>query len=397
MSKKVLVINLGWEQQPLINSLIDKGFELYGISNEINTSHIGFKEIYQADYRDLETIYQIANEIKPNAVISDQCDYAHYAQAYVSERLNLKGPSLLQAQVSSNKYIQRKCARENGVLTPNFELAKTLSEAQNAIQKIGFPAIFKPIDNRGSFGITKVNNDLEVKGAYYNALLNSHSRFVLIEQFIDGYEITVDGYCFNGKPKSIAVALKGKEGLQSQVSMDIKYPADIPEDVYQNALSNNEFVANALGYSFGMVHSEYLVDRENNIYLVESANRGGGVFTSEIIVPKVSDINLLEIYINDSLGLGSSFSYPDIIERHQVILKFFALKNGKIKAIKGVDKVINTSGVLAFRLNVKEGDIIKSIDNDGSRHGFVIYHSMGILREELANIIKQIKIEYENE
>jgi biotin carboxylase len=397
MSKKVLVINLGWEQQPLINSLINKGFELYGISNEFNLSHNGFKEIYHADYRDLERIYQIATYIQPDAVVSDQCDYSHYAQAYLCERFNLFGPSLVQAQVSSNKYIQRKRAKENGVLTPNFELVKTLSEAKKAIQTIGYPAIIKPIDNRGSFGITKINNDLEIEEAYYNALINSHSRFVLIEQFIDGYEITVDGYCFSGKPKSIAVALKSKEGLKSQVSMDIKYPADIPELVYEKALSTNEFVANALGYTFGMVHSEYLIDNKNDIYLVESANRGGGVFTSEIIVPKVSGINLIERYIDDTLGINSSIKNSDIINRNQVILKFFAFKNGKIKAIHGVNKVLETPGVLAFRLNVKEGDYIKSIDNDGSRHGFLIYHSVEKLREEASNIIKQIKIEYENE
>lgn len=397
MSKKVLVINLGWEQQPLINSLINKGYDLYGVSNELNISQNGFKEIFYADYRDLDGILNIANTVKPDAVISDQCDYSHYAQAYVCERLNLFGPKLFQAQVSGNKYIQRKRAKEKGVLTPSFELVTSLSEAQNAVRDIGFPVIIKPIDNRGSFGITKVNNYLEIEEAYYNALVNSHSRFVLIEQFIDGYEITVDGYCFNGNPKSIAVALKSKEGLKTQVSMDIKYPADIPELVYQKALDTNEFVANALGYTFGMVHSEYLIDNNNNLYLVESANRGGGVFTSEIIAPQVSGINLLERYIDDVLGIDSIVKNPDCINRNQVILKFFAFKNGKVKAIHGKNKVLETHGVLAFRLNIKEGDYIKSIDNDGSRHGFVIYHSEGNLRDEVSEIIQQIKIEYENE
>jgi len=397
MNKKVLVINLGWEQQPLINSLIQKGFDLYGISNELNISQIGFKEIYFADYRDLDRIYHIATEINPDSVISDQCDYSHFAQAFICERLNLLGPTLLQAQVSSNKYIQRKRAKEYGVLTPSFELVTSLFEARNAIQKIGFPSIIKPIDNRGSFGITKVNNDLEIEEAYYNALVNSHSRFVIIEQFIDGYEITVDGYCFDGKPMSLAIALKSKEGLKSQVSMDIKYPADIPEHVYQKTLRHNEFVANALGYTFGMVHSEYLIDNEENIYLVESANRGGGVLTSEIIVPKVSGIDLLDRYIDDSLGINSSIKIPNIIKRNKVILKFFAFKRGKVKAIYGINKVLEKNSILECRLNIKEGDYVQSIDNDGSRHGFVIYCSDGNLREEVSTIIKQIQIEYENE
>jgi biotin carboxylase len=396
MNKKVLVINLGWEQQPLIEALLNKGFELYGITNDSTVINDNFIEINYSDYRDLDKIYQIAERIKPEAVISDQCDYSHYAQAYVCERLKLNGPSVLQAQVSSNKYIQRKRAKENGILTPEFDLATNLSDAYTAISKIGLPAIIKPIDNRGSFGISKVNRIEELDEAYYYALINSHSRFVLIEQFIDGYEITVDGYCFNGKAKSIAVALKSKEGLTSQVSMDIKYPADITEHVYDRALSNNEFVANALGYTFGMIHSEYIIDKQNNIYLVESANRGGGVFTSELIAPKVCGINILEQYINDTIGIITNYSVPDDIEKNQVILKFFAFKNGIVKDIRGIENVLKTNGVMACRLNIKVGDNIKTIDNDGSRHGFVIYHSKGNLRAEVASIIKQIEIEFEH-
>jgi biotin carboxylase len=397
LPKKVLIINLGWEQKPLIDSLIQRGYEIYGITNEVSLEYKGFKKVYHSDYRDLEKIHQIAKAIKPDAVISDQCDYSQYAQAYLCERLSLKGPTLRQAQVSSNKYVQRKLAAENGVRIPNFELATSLDEARIALTKIGLPAIIKPIDNRGSFGVSKINQIEELEDAYYNALTNSHSRFVLIEQFINGYEITVDGYCFGGKPKSIAVALKSKEGLTSQVSMDIKYPADIPAEIYKQALVNNEFVANALGFTFGMVHSEYLIDVKNDIYLVESANRGGGVFTSEIIAPKVSGVNILDRLIDDVLDISSEVQYPETIEKNQVILKFFAFKNGKVKAIHGMEKTKSIDGVLACRLNIKIGDIIKTIDNDGSRHGFIIYHSNGNLREEVTVIIKNIEIEYEHE
>ena len=399
MKIKVLVINLGWEQQPLIDELLKLEYELYGITNDNSNNLLttGFKEVHVVDYRDLDRIYQIALKIRPNAVISDQCDYSHYAQAYLCERLNLNGPSLRQAQVSSNKYIQRKIAQKNGINVPHFELATSLAEAKEIVNNIGLPVIIKPIDNRGSFGISKINSVEDIKEAYYNALVNSHSRFILIEKFIEGYEITVDGYCFNGKPKSISVALKSKEGLKSQVSMDIKYPADIPSSVYEKALLNNELVANALGYTFGMIHSEYIINDRNEIFLVESANRGGGVFTSELIVPKVSGVNILNLYIDDVLGINSNIDLTNVIQRNQVILKFFSFKNGRVKKIQGLDIVSNSTGVLACRLNIKVGDNIKSIENDGSRHGFIIYSSLGNIREEVAGIINKINITYYND
>jgi biotin carboxylase len=394
MSKKVLIINIGWEQEPLIFALKERGFLLYGISNHVMDSSF-FEKIYVVDYRNLDEIYNVAIDIMPDAVISDQCDYSHYAQAMISERLNLCGPSLFAAQVSSNKFVQRSLALKKGILIPSFKLVFSYEEVESAAFEIGFPVIVKPIDNRGSFGVSKINNLTELKEGYFSALINSHSRFVLIEQYIEGYEITVDGYCFNKTPKSLTVALKSKEGLTSQVSMDIKYPAEIPSEVYEKALINNEFVAKSLGYSFGMIHSEYIVNAKNEIFLVESANRGGGVFTSEIIVPKVSGVDVLTRYIDDVLGLESSIDAPIIVEKNPVILKFFSFNTGKIKFINGIESINRNEGVLAFRLNVNVGDCLEVIENDGSRHGFVIFESPNNLRDEVLKIIDLIHIEYD--
>ena len=398
MAKRVLVINIGWEQEPLIKLLINKGHELYGITSNIKNVNITdqyFKKIFQSDYRDLDKIFNIAKTINPDAVVSDQCDYSHFAQSYLAERLGLKGPNLANAQISANKFVQRQTAKKHGVLIPQFTIVYNYNEAVNACQEIGFPVIIKPIDNRGSFGVSKVNNIQELHNCYYTAIANSNSRFVLIEEFINGYEITVDGYCFEGEPKSLTVAKKSKDGCESQVSMDIKYPAEIPDDIYTKALKNNEFVNKVLGYSFGMTHSEYMVTDNGLIYLIESANRGGGVFTSEIIVPNVSGVNILERYIDDIFGEKSNIITPDILEKNEVILKFFSFSPGKIKNIIGIDRVIQERGVLKCRLNVKIGDEIQPISNDGNRHGFIIFKSQTEIRKKVENIIKKISINYE--
>ena len=396
--KKVLVINIGWEQEPLIQLLHERGYELYGITNfrlKKPTLKKHFKKIFQFDFRDLENIYNIAKELKIDAVISDQCDYSHFAQSYVSERLGLKGSTLSQAQISINKYVQRKHAELNGILVPKFILVFNYDEAISACDEIGFPIIIKPIDNRGSFGVAKVNNLSELKYCYLNALSNSHSRFVLIEQFIDGYEITVDGYCFDGIPKSLTIAKKSKEGLGSQVSMDIKYPAEIPDYIYDKALVNNEFVNTILGFTFGMTHSEYMITNTGLIYLIESANRGGGVFTSEIIVPNVCGVNILEKYIDDVIGIKSKVIYPDQIEKNNVILKFFSFQPGVIKKISGFNEIKKNKGILKAKLNVKVGDQISVISNDGNRHGFIIFKSSEKIRNQVNEIINKIKINYE--
>lgn len=393
--KKILVLNIGWEQEPLIKALYAKGLKLYGVhySNTYNPA-LPFEDILICDLRDLGAILAYAAKVKPDYVISDECDYSHFAQAVIAESLHIPGPSILNAQISANKYLQKMRAAASGVLVPKFSLIKSIEDIHEFVKDIPYPIILKPIDNRGSFGVVKVECENDIVNAYTKALINSHSRLVLAEEFIEGYEITIDGYCFASGAKSLSLAKKNKSGLKVQVSMDIKYPGEIPSEIYEKAMENNEIVNKGLGYTFGMTHSEYMINSEGEIYLMESANRGGGVFTSEIIVPNVSGIDLVEAYINDVCG-NKRFELQGTIQKNPVILKFFSFNEGRIQSITGIDAVKNNKNVLQFRLAVKEGDHIRPIENDGNRHGFFIVKSDGDVRKEADEIFKLINIVYQ--
>ncbi|WP_392534978.1 ATP-grasp domain-containing protein [Nostoc sp. C117] len=393
--KKALVINLGWEQEPLLDVISTTGWELYGIHyEEIFYRNEVFKEVLIADIRDLPTITKFADLIKPDAVISDQCDYSHFVQAVLCEKYQLPGPRIKQSQISSNKFLQRSIASENSIQVPQFRRIIYPSEVYEFADEVGYPLILKPVDNRGSFGVSKVNSKEEVLLAYLTALSNSHSRWVIAEQFIKGFEVTVDGYCFQRVPYSLTLAKKGHIDEQRQVSVDIKYPGELPDDLYEKVLKNNEEVIRKLGYDFGMTHSEYMVTPAGEIYLIEAANRGGGVYTSEIIVPHVSGVDILGAYINDCLDISTAIA-PKKIGRQEVILKFFSLKPGKIKAIEGVESVIKDPSLLKFRLTVQPGDIVQPIYNDANRHGFVIVSAEKDVRVQAQKIVDKINIIYE--
>ncbi len=396
MNKKVLVINLGWEQTPLIDRLWERGFELYGVHyNDNYYKNVAFKDILISDLRNLEEILKYAEKIKPDAVISDQCDYSQFAQAVVAQKLKLPGPSIEQAQTGSNKLIQREKSRKAGIKIPEFRLCIDYKEAKISAKEIGYPVILKPIDNRGSFGVNKVSDEAELERYYFDALVNSHSRYVLVERFIPGLHITIDGYVFPGYGAiSLALATKKMLGGERQVAMDILYPGELAPRLYSKAMKNNEYVNNSLGFQFGMLHSEYMITEDEEIYLIEVANRGGGVFTSEIIVPAVSGIDLIEQYINDALGWGKSL-YNGEISENKTLLKFLSFKAGRIKRFEGLNEIKNNPNVLKFRLTVKPGDVISPITTDANRHGFFIFQSDNGIRSKAEKIVNTIKVIYE--
>ena len=389
---KVLFINPGWEQQPLINRLVNHfGCKLYGVfppDSNIETCN-RFTEILCADLFDIESIVEFAKSSEIQAVISDQCDYSLYTQSMVASLLNLPGPSPESAYLSNNKYLQRVKALDAGILIPRFRLCYSTHDALEFASIVGYPVVLKPVDNRGSIGVVRVNSSTEIDAALVRALTCSRSQLVLVEEYIDGIQFTVDGYVAPGtKPKTLAIGEKIMLSDQIQVAMGISYPASLPEPLYYNLSSLNESVNARLGYIFGMIHSEYMC-RDGQFYLIESSNRGGGCLTSEIVVPEVTGLNLIDQYICNCLDVSSSvLSSESIIGQNSVTLRFFSLPEGRFDGIANWKTISESKQCLFSRINASSGDLISSITSDANRHGFLIVAGNNKDAMALINMIK---------
>lgn len=398
MTRKVLFINLGWEQEPFLKAIQERQYEIFGYTpNSDYTKTVGYKEVCIGDVRDLTKIIDFAREIKPDAIVSDACDYSYFAQSYLAELFGLRGPNLSQAQIAVNKLLQRQVAKEKGIRVPNFIPVYNYSDAVEAAEAIGYPVVVKPIDNRGSFGVTKVYEASCLKEAFLSALLMSHSRLVLIEKSIEGAEFTVDGYCIEGYPTSLAVARKFHSSTNPCVATKIIYSSRINN--YKELCNYHEFVAKELGFTFGMLHGEYIVDAHDNIFLIEIANRGGGVFTSSVIVPRFSGIDLVSLYVSDCLGKSELSSAPRLkqINDKKIILYFFSYPPGLVQNIYIPDEVFNDTRILNLNLMIKKGKPIPKILSDADRHGFVIAELSEEESEDefICDLINKIEVKYE--
>lgn len=391
--KTALVLSLGWEQEPMIQKIHDLGWEVIGIHYHENYNPIiDYKKVFIADLWDLRKVLEICDSIEFDAVISDQDDYGHFLQAVIAEKYNLPGPKIAQAQLSLNKILQREECKKKGIKIPDFKLVKSPEDIKSFASEYQYPIILKPLDNRGSIGVVKIETESEVFTAFEIACSNAHSHLMIAERFIKGYEVTVDGFCFP-KAQSLAMAEKGKLDETRQVSVDIKYPAEIETSLYNEIMSNNENVANALGYDFGYIHGEYMITDNNEIYLVELANRGGGCYTSAIIVPNVCGMPILDYYIEFCLGMRTSAEAIAEV-KNPTILKFFNFENGEINQIKGIDSLEENENVLKHHFYVKEGGAIMNMTSDADRHGFVIVKSEENIRAYTQELIDNIYIDY---
>jgi len=403
--KRVLAINLGWEQEPLLNLLGSLDIEIYGVhANDDYYKGIRYHDVLIADPRDLPRLLQFAQKVRPEAVISDQCDYSQFAQAVIASRFGLPGPRVRDAQIGNSKLLQRRFGRDAGLTCPDFSPCLDVEDVLRFGRERGYPIMVKPVDNRGSFGVNRADDENEAREAFYDALVHSHSRGVLAEGYIRGRHLTVDGYVFQDRgPRALAIATKEKlPQKNSIIDGEITYPGELSSERYAKAADALIRVATAFDFRFGHLHGEFILTENGEIYLTEIANRGGGVFTSEIIVPNVSGINTNAVYVNDCLGapLVPVTGDPDHPQCTPTVMKLFAfsdLQDGIVKKINGIDALEARDDVLRLKMLIRRGDVVRGITSGADRHGVIIMTAPdpADLKQRLADALAMLQVSIE--
>jgi biotin carboxylase len=367
-----MIIGGNWEQLPLLETARTMGLKILLTDGNANCPGRALADdFYQVDARDLNGQLLAAKNHQVAGVIADECDYSHYAAVYVAHAMGLPNDGLLPAQLTTNKAWMRDRVRHADVMQPRFFPCIELAQARHAVELIGLPVIIKPVDNRGAFGVNIVRTLEELEAAFLDALVNAHSRQVIVEALISGTHITVDGICDEqGIHHNLAIASKIILPGDRPVITEVMYPAQIDEALRDHIFLINQHVINALSIRSGFTHSEYIVDERNRCFLVETANRGGGVLTSAKILPYLTGAKLYQFMILMALGRPASLHLQPLAEA--VLLTFFVFKNGVIKAIAGIDRINALAGVLHFQLLIKPGQRIDRPTNGPQRHGFAI-------------------------
>lgn len=372
---RILVIGAGWEQEALIKEAKNQGHFVIATNPTINTTGLALADVkYIKDSQDIASHLQIAKTFEIDGIITDNCDFSLYTAAVVSSALGLEFTSIQAAFYSNNKWAQREACNFSGILQPEYYKIQTPEELSTAASKLGYPLIIKPVDSRGTFGVTIVKSNENLFTAFYDALLNSASRTAICEKYISGTLVTVDGFAFSSGHKSLTLASRVFQSGAKPVTKEIIYPARFANELNVALMKNHHRVVTTLGYNQGHTHGEYIVDDSGDIYLVECTNRGGGVYTSSTIVPFLTGINLNKVLIDQSLG-GDSFETDEegpVLMKNSAVLTFLDFEVGKVIKSINQEEVLSLDYVLQFRMIFNQNDMVESIENCASRHSMLV-------------------------
>jgi biotin carboxylase len=396
-NKLIQIVGGGKNQLPLVVLAKKLGLKVLVTDMHDNPPCRELADIFvQLDTTDMEGNLEVAVEHQIDAIMTDQTDVAVPTVAYVSETLGLKGIGYESSLRFTNKYMMRKylqsCLPEN---LPTYHFFDEVKEALAFCEKLNFNEkyIVKPINSQGSKGVY-VLDVYNFKDYISKAYSESRSKGILIEQFIEGFEYSVEAYVENGKVYNLA--LTKKYHCVSNDCIDIRntYLGDVSDNLEIALFSLNEKVIKSLGLPFGLTHAEYKYDGMNG-YIMEIAARGGGGGISSKIVPFLTGFEPNRALIHRLFDQPFEIKIDDYKQKF-VVMKFFEFKPGKVKNIFIDETVI--SDLLVFQLDIKVGDTIKEIKDSRDRPGYFVVAGLDrdVVIQKEKEVENAINIEYEN-
>lgn len=370
--KCLMIIAGGDWQVPIVCKAKEMGIFVVNSNLYPDSPGFGFADIgLVANVLDKEKNLEYARQYAIDAVITDQSDIAVTTVAYVAEQLGLYGIGTKAAALFTNKYLMRKFCKEHDYPTPAFKLCLSLDDASEFIDANSLPVIVKPPANQSSRGVAKVAFRNELTEAYESALQQSNDGTVLLEGFVGGVELTVDGVQLNaGDHYCLATSCKTHYEHNEMVANQLWFGQHHSQIDYDALHRQHDRMVKSMSLPFGLTHAEYKY-HEGKFYLIEIAARGGGTRISSDIVPLMSSVDCNDLLIRMALGEQISAIRPAFNERVSV-LDFFEFKPGQVKAIVGLEQARAMSGVVSIGLSIHEGEVIHPASDDRSRHGYVI-------------------------
>lgn len=384
--KSILIFGLGSLQKSLIKQCKTLGIRTIGLDptpNPICKNDVDVFRVVPGD--DFDMTIAVAKDFNVDGLTCAATDKPLVMMARIAELLSLPFYSVETAEWSTDKFLMKQRFNDGGVPCAKGRLVNSFGEFES--EHWEYPVIVKPRDNSGSRGVIYCKDASAVREAMTEAFQFTKKTDVLIEEYIDGQEYSIEGIHYKGKSYVIQYTQKRVTSFPYNVELGHIQPADLTEEQKQQINEVIGKIAKALHFDNCGSHTELKIGRRGVVVIETSPRLGGGMITSHL-VPLSTGINMEQLTIK--MAINESLDENDFIPtRHQFsTVQFFNLPQGVISRIKGLDILKEIDGVLDYEFELKEGDEVPLLTNGLKRYGQVLLQAPN--RKELLKRIELI-------
>lgn len=399
-TEKLMVLGAGVYQVPLITRAKEMGLYVVVVSPGTYPGMALADKVIDCDIRDEEGVYRAARDEGVSGIISDETDMPLLAMAYATGKLGLPGVDYEVAKLFTDKYLMREKCRKLGLPSIEYACVSTLEEAEDFLERLGRPAIIKPVDSGGSRGVTRIDSQKDLEQHFQEARGFSGNGKVIIERFIQGREFEVDAIVLNGKAETLMYADLESFDLPNVFASTTRlYPSVQDPSVVDRLLDMDRAVVEGFGLSQGLTHDEYIMDEEDGeIYLLESAARGGGTYISNCIAGLQTGLDTNAFLVNIALGRLKQIPPFETGRCHCGYVAFY-IPQGEVVSVEGIDAVENLPYVRKTTMeSIHVGMQAGSFSDKRLRHAVILYgDSRRQLLERIDHVREILKIRVQTE
>lgn len=251
--------------------------------------------------------------------------------AAIADKLKLKGNPVQAAEAARDKHAQRRRLAEAGVPIPRFALHQLAEDPQQVARSVSYPCVLKPLRLSASRGVIRADGPdgfvkahgrlTAILAAADAAACGEPARQYLVEEFVPGYEVALEGLLVNRRLHVLALFDK-PDPLDGPFFEETIYvtPSRVPAGLQSAITQCAERAAKALGLAEGPIHAE-LRYNERGPWLIELAARPIGGRCSAVLR-----------FGGREQGAGSSISLEEVILRHALGMPIPSLQRERLAA-----------------------------------------------------------------
>src|SRR6266487_6477033 len=322
----------------------------------------------------VRTIVEFAREHPIHAIISVD-DSATELAARAGTALGLAHNSPQAAEAARDKLLMRALMSAGGAPCPIFRPFSLSDDPAWIAIQVSYPCVVKPLRLSGSRGVIRANDPDEFVVAFnrLKRLLISeghaeHETSMLVEDFIPGFEVALEGMLTHGQLKVLALfdkpdPLEGPFFEETIYTTPSRLDAKVQEDIARCVAT----AAASLGLREGPVHAELRVN-ELGPWMLEIAGRSIGGLCSTIL-EFGSGMCLEELILRHAVGESIS----DIERESQAagVMMIPIPAAGMLKAVHGVEEAEAVPLITGVEITAKLHHPLVPLPEGASYLGFI--------------------------
>jgi cysteine synthase/biotin carboxylase len=297
------------------------------------------------------------------------------AAAALSESLGLPGNSPAATRACRHKPSTRRLLAKAGLPQPASVVVTRAADVPGAVAATGLPCVVKPTADSASTGVLFCTSAEQAEEHAAKLLAMTHnvreqsvSPEVLVEQFVDGPEYSVETIFIDGELHLVGITRKSLSAPPSFVEIRHAFPAPLDEALSREMETVVRTAIAAVGLRHGACHTELRLAAAGPVIIEINARLAGGMIPELIRLAGGPD--LLTQQLRAAAGMTVELPWEPLNPTGVGFVTSAA--EGRLASLDGIEAARQLPGIAEIQIARRPGDPVGPATDAYGRIGYVI-------------------------